>query len=76
MCKLQWPTCVYAGVPRALGAQLCAIHLPDAAAGNRDALKLVKQVLHRGIKRALYRVPRELQPMRWRLLERHSAVRK
>lgn len=60
-------TCVDAGVARALLAEHGAVDLPDAAAGHGNAIKLVKELLHRGIERALYDMLRELQPVRWRL---------
>jgi hypothetical protein len=63
----QKQTCVDAGVARALLAEHGTVDLPDAAAGHGNAIELVKELLHRGIERALYNMLRKLQPVRWRL---------
>lgn len=58
-------TGVDASVAGALGTEHSAVDLADAAAGHRHLLKLVKQLLDVSVKRALDRMPRELERVRW-----------
>ena len=67
-------TGIDACVAGALGTQLGLVDLPNAAAGDRHLLKLLKQLLHARTKGLPDHCPRELQGVRRRLQSRNRAA--